>query len=63
MEPRAKIGSNLDTWKRGPPLLKIMFYEHREDLVGGGGWGEQAMPNTHPNSVPSDTLGGWSLRQ
>ena len=37
MEPRAKIGSNLDTSKRGPPLLKLMFYEHREDAVGGGG--------------------------
>ena len=37
MEPRAKSGSNLDTCKRGPPLLKLMFYGHREDAVGGGG--------------------------
>ena len=37
MEPRAKIGSNLDTCKRGCPLIKLMDYEQREDAVGGGG--------------------------
>ena len=26
-----------------------------------GGWGEQAMANTHTHSVPRDTQGGWSL--
>ena len=36
MEPRAKIGSNLDTCKRGRPLIKLMGYEHQEDAVGGG---------------------------
>ena len=37
MEPRAKIGSNLDTCKRGCPLIKLMGYEHQEDAVVGGG--------------------------
>ena len=50
MEPRARIGRNLDTSKRGPPLNKLVGYEHREDAAGG--WGEQAMANTHTNSVP-----------
>ena len=37
MEPRARIGRNLDTSKRGPPLNKLVGYEHREDAAGGGG--------------------------
>ena len=37
MEPRAKIESNLDTCKRGHPIIKLMGYEHREDTDGGGG--------------------------
>ena len=37
MEPRAKIGSNLDSCERGPTLLKLMFYEHWEDTMGVGG--------------------------
>ena len=37
MEPRAKIGSNLDTCKRGRPLIKLMGYEHQEEAVGVGG--------------------------
>ena len=30
------IGSHLDTCKRGPPLIKPVGYEHREDTVGDG---------------------------
>ena len=37
MEPLAMIGRDLDTCKHGPPLFKVMDYEHREDAVGGGG--------------------------
>ena len=37
MEPRALIERNLDACKRGPPLIKLIGYEHREDAVGGGG--------------------------
>ena len=37
MEPRARIGRNLDTCKRGPQFIKVMGYEHREDAMGGGG--------------------------
>ena len=33
------IGSNLDTCRPGPPLIKLMGYEQREDAVGvGGAW-------------------------
>ena len=57
MEPRAKIGSNIDTCKRGPPLIKLMDYELRQDAVGGGGsrlW----QTHTYTHRVPSDTQGG-----
>ena len=37
MEPRARIERNLDTCTRGPPLIKILGYEHWEDALGGGG--------------------------
>ena len=37
MEPRAMIGSNLDTCSHGPPLIKLIGYENGEDVVGGGG--------------------------
>ena len=37
MEPRAMIGRNLDTRKRGLPLIKLVGNEHRVDAVGGGG--------------------------
>ena len=37
MEPRARMGRNLDTCKRGPPLIKLVGYEHRVDAVGVGG--------------------------
>ena len=70
MEPRARIGRNLDTCKRGPPLVKLMSYEHQEDAVGGGGsrqWQTHTHSrnhtHTHTNSVPRDTQDGWSLGQ
>ena len=37
MEPRAKIGRNLDTCMHGPPLIELMGYEHRGDALGVGG--------------------------
>ena len=49
MEPQARIGRNFDTCKRGPPLIKLVGYEHREDAVGGGGSGQW---QTHTHSVP-----------
>ena len=39
MKPRARIGRNLDTCRRGPPLIKLMGYQHRAEAVGGGGSG------------------------
>ena len=36
MEPRAKIGRNLDPCMRGPPLSELMGYEYRGDAVGVG---------------------------
>ena len=59
MEPRARIRQNLDTCRRGPPLIKLMSYEHREDAVGGKGKGKHIHTQTH--SVPRDTQDGWSL--
>ena len=56
------IGSNLDTRRRGPPLIKLMGYEHREDAVGGGG-SRQWQTHTHTYNVPRDTQDGWSLGQ
>ena len=61
MEPRAMIGRNLDTCKRGPPANEI------NGLGTSGGtqwvWGVRAMANTYTHSVPRDTQGGWSLGQ
>ena len=63
------IGSNLDTCRCGPPLIKVMGYEHREDEVGGGGTGNakhqhtHTHTHTHTHSVPSDTLCGRSIGQ
>ena len=62
MEPVARIGRNLDRCTRGPPLIKLVGYEHREDTVGGGG-GRQGQTLTHTHSVPPETQGGWSLGQ
>ena len=57
MEPRAKIGSNIDTCKRGPPLIKLMDYELRQDAVGGG-WSRLWQIHTYTHRVPIDTQGG-----
>ena len=43
----------------GPPLIKLMCYEHREDAVGGAGKGKHI--HTHTHIVPRDTQDGWSL--
>ena len=47
--PRAMIGSNLDTCRYGPPLIKLMGYEHREDAMGGGG-SKQCQIHTHTHT-------------
>ena len=62
MEPRAKIGRYLHTCKRGPTLIKLMGYEHREEAVGGRG-SRQCQTHTHTHRVPHDTQGGMSLGQ
>ena len=36
MEPRARIEHSLDICRRGPPQIKLMGYEYREDAVGVG---------------------------
>ena len=45
-----RIGRNLDTCKRGPPLINLMGYEHREDAMGGGG-SKQCQIHTHTQRV------------
>ena len=50
MEPRSKIGRNLDTCKRGPPIIKLMGYERREDAVWGL-WSMQWQTHTHTQTV------------
>ena len=55
MEPRAMIGRNLDTCKRGPPLIKLMGCEYRVDAVEGGGAGKGK--HTHTQCPPWYT--GW----
>ena len=47
MEPRARIGRNLDTCKRRPPQIKLIGYVNREDAEGVG---EHAMTNTHTHT-------------
>ena len=62
MEPRAMIGRNLDTCTRGPPLIKLIGYEHWENAVRGGG-SRQWQTHRHKHSVPRDTHDGWRLGQ
>ena len=64
MEPRSKTEGNLDTCRRGPQLIKLNGYEHREDAVGGGG-SMQCQTHTHKctHRVPRDTQGGCNLGQ
>ena len=61
MEPRATIKRNLDTRRRGPPIIKLLGNQHREDAVGV--WGAGNVKHTHTHNVPRDTQGGWSLGQ
>ena len=55
MKPRARIGRNLDTSKRGPPLIKLVGFEHQYDALGGGGsrqWQTQTNTHTHTQCPP-----------
>ena len=61
MEPRARIGCNLDTCKRGrPPRIKLMSNEHREDAVGGGGSRQGKHKHTHTVSLVIQGMDGAS---
>ena len=65
MEPLAMIGRDLDTCKRGPPLFKVMDYEHREDAVGGGGsrqWQTHTNTQTHTVSLVIHRMDGASVK-
>ena len=65
MEPRSMIGRDLDTCKRGPPLIKLMGYEHREDAVGGGGsrqWQTHTNTRTHTVSLVIHKMDGASVK-
>ena len=60
MEPRARIGRNLDTSWRGQPTklnCRAMNSGRTQWGVGGAGNGK----HTHTHSVPRDTQGGWSF--
>ena len=58
------IVNNLDTCRRGPPLIKLIGYEQREDAVGVGEHGmSNTQTHTHTHSVTRDTQGGWNLGQ
>ena len=60
MEPRARIGHNLDICRRGPPQIKLMGYQHRENAVGGGGAGNskhtQTQTHTHIHTHTVSTV-------
>ena len=65
MEPRLMIGRDLDTCKRGPPLIKLMGNEHREDAVGGGGsrqWQTHKNTRTHTVSLVIHKMDGASVK-
>ena len=55
------IGNNLNTCRRGPPLIKLMGYEQLEDAVGVEGAWNIKHTHTHTQSVTRDTQGGWSF--
>ena len=59
MEPRARIGRNLDTSKCSPSLNKLVGYKHQEDAVGGGG-SKQWQTNTQTVSPVIHKLDGAS---
>ena len=64
MEPRSRTGRNLDSCTRGPPVIKLMGYEHREDAVGGRRSMQcQTHTQKRTHSVLRDTQGGWNLGQ
>ena len=50
MEPRAKIGHNLDTCMRGPPLIELMGHEYRGDAVELGRASNGKHPHTHTHT-------------
>ena len=60
------IKSNLDTCRRGPPLIKLMNYEQREDAVGvGGAWNvnyTHAHTHTHTVSLVMHRVDGASRK-
>ena len=58
MEPRARIGRNLDTCKRGRTLIKLMGYEHREDAVVGGR-SKQCQTHKHSHAQCPSLYTGW----
>ena len=65
MEPRARIGLELDTCKRGTPLIKIICQEHREDAIGGGGsrqWQSHTNTHTHTVSLVIHRMDGASFK-
>ena len=45
------IVSNLDTCKRGPPLIQLIGYEQRENAVGVGGAWNVKHTHTHTHTV------------
>ena len=55
------IGSNLDTYWRGPPLIQLMGNEQREEALGVREAGKGK--HTHTHCVPRDTEGGRNLGQ
>ena len=54
----SKDQTHFDTCKRGPTLIKLVGYEHREDGVGEAG----NVKHT-PTQCPRDTQGEWNLGQ
>ena len=50
VEPRSMIRSNHDTCRHGPPLIKLMGYEHQEDAMRGRG-SKQCQIHTHTQTV------------
>ena len=58
MEPRARMGRNLDTCKRGPPPIKLIGYEQREDAVTSGG-SRQWQTHTHTHKQCPSSYTGW----
>ena len=65
MEPLAMMECDLDTCKRGPPLIKLIGYEHRIDAVGCGGsrqWQSHTNTHTHTVSLVIHRMDGASFK-